>query len=77
MAETHPLNAADEARSIARIADIQLGLASERDRDFWLGKLDARISALEEDGEWLGLAPHEEAELARLKTLKKKAEANG
>lgn len=71
----HPLNAADAARSEARVADIELGLAGpEEDRWFWREKLARRIKALEEDSEDYGLCPHEERELERLRALKAKAD---
>lgn len=74
-ARNHPLNAADAERSKARVADIELGLSDPIDGSYWRGKLDQRISALEEDSEWFGLLPHEECELAHLKALKAKAGA--
>lgn len=68
--ETHPLNAADAARSEARVADIELGLTHPIDGSYWRGKLEQRIQMLEEDGESFGLVPHEELELSRLKALR-------
>jgi hypothetical protein len=65
----HPLNAADCARSQARIADIQLGLTDAVDAVLWRSKALRRIAALEDDGEWLGLMPNEEAELEQLKAM--------
>lgn len=72
MAETHPLNLADEARSEARIADIELGLSHPIDSGYWRDKLAERIRILEEDGAIYGLMPHEERELERLKAISEK-----
>jgi hypothetical protein len=66
----HPLNAADCARSVARVADIQLGLAGDAgDRWYWLGKAQRRIAALDEDDADFGLLPHELAEREQLEAL--------
>jgi hypothetical protein len=46
---THPLNAADAARSEARIADIELGLTDPLDGSYWRDKLEQRIMMLEDD----------------------------
>ena len=64
----HPLNAFDVLRSQARLADIEVGLTSDAD-GYWRGKAEARIAALEGDGDMFGLAPHEEAELEQLKAM--------
>lgn len=69
-ATAHPLNAADCARSAARIADIQLGLkAINTDRHYWRDRAKRRIAALEEDGADYGLLPNEEAELEQLRAM--------
>jgi hypothetical protein len=68
-AHGHPLNAVDCERSKARLADIELGLTSPRDASYWQGKARQRIEALEEDAQWLGLMPHEEAELEQLRGM--------
>lgn len=71
MAEPHPLNAADAARSEARIADIELGLKHPIDGGYWRDKLAERIRILEEDEPIYGLLPHEESELDRLRAIRK------
>lgn len=68
-ATAHPLNAADCARSAARLADIQLGLTSRDDEVFWRDRAKRRIAALEEDGADYGLMPNEEAELEQLRAM--------
>jgi hypothetical protein len=67
--QAHPLNAADVERSNARLADIELGMTSPTDGDWWRAKARQRIAALEEDGAWLGLMPNEEAELEQLRAM--------
>lgn len=75
MVETHPLNAADEERSKARVADIELGLSHPVDGDYWRSKLEQRIQMLADDRAIYGLVPHEEVELEQLQALKAKAQA--
>lgn len=69
-ANAHPLNASDCLRSQARVSDIELGLRADVDGwNYWRDKAQARVRALEDDGNRFGLAPHEEAELEILKGL--------
>lgn len=67
--KAHPLNISDCERSLARLADIELGLTHPVDRWFWRDKAQRRIEALEEDDATFGLMPHEQAELERLKAM--------
>jgi hypothetical protein len=68
--QPHPLNAADAARSEARIADIELGLSHPIDGGYWRDKLAERIRILEADEPIYGLLPHEISELERLKSIR-------
>jgi hypothetical protein len=56
-------------RDVARLAEILAGMkGSKDDRWYWREMAMRRITALEEDGAMLGLVPHEERELATLKS---------
>lgn len=65
----HPLNLADAERSAARLADIALGLTSDRDGGYWRHLGGIRVQLLECDRDHYGLVPHEELELEALKGL--------
>lgn len=68
MTEDYILEDADKRR--LAVAEITAGLQGPKeDRWYWRGKAEVRIAALEEDGKAYGLLPHEEAELATLRSL--------
>lgn len=69
MGSLDPLIAAEVERANARIADIEIGLTSPGDADYWRQRGRSRIRILEQDRMDYGLMPHEEDELTRLVKL--------